>query len=69
MVSIDVDLPLEIDDEFWSSPDKYGFSAALGQPTDRPSIVAAFNVYAKLSLIYDCVIRNLVSQLTTWMIP
>lgn len=61
ILSIDVGLPLEIDDEFWSPPDENNHSIPLRQPDGQPSIISAFNVYARVSLIYDWVIRTLVS--------
>ncbi|KAF8515276.1 hypothetical protein JB92DRAFT_2915183, partial [Gautieria morchelliformis] len=56
---IDIDLPLEIDDEYWSPPGDHGHSILVGQPADQPSIITAFNVYAKLSQIYHWVMRTL----------
>ncbi|KAF8578958.1 hypothetical protein K439DRAFT_1620942 [Ramaria rubella] len=57
--SIDVGLPLEIDDEYWSTPDANGTSGSLGQPAKRPSTISGFNVYVELSAIYDWTMRSL----------
>ncbi|KAF9501530.1 hypothetical protein BDN71DRAFT_1492196 [Pleurotus eryngii] len=44
----DVDLPLEVDDDYWENEDP---SLAFKQPSDKPSKVAFFNSWAKLSQI------------------
>ncbi|OAX39998.1 hypothetical protein K503DRAFT_715433 [Rhizopogon vinicolor AM-OR11-026] len=52
----DVDLPLEVDDEYWEpeDPDK-----AFQQPPGKPSKIAAFNSYLKLTKISAYALRTI----------
>ncbi|KAI6040273.1 fungal-specific transcription factor domain-containing protein [Pisolithus marmoratus] len=52
----DVDLPLEVDDEYWETEDP---EHAFQQPPGKPAKVAAFNSYLKLTRIAAYALRNL----------
>jgi hypothetical protein len=55
--SIDVDLPLEVDDEYWTTPDP---SQAFQQPADKPAQVTAFINLLKLGSIVAYVLQTIV---------
>ncbi|KAF9241629.1 fungal-specific transcription factor domain-containing protein [Melanogaster broomeanus] len=52
----DVDLPLEVDDEYWEPEDA---EKAFQQPPDKPSRIAAFNSYLKLTKIAAYAMRTI----------
>ncbi|KAF8844397.1 hypothetical protein BDN67DRAFT_1008235 [Paxillus ammoniavirescens] len=52
----DVDLPLEVDDEYWETEDA---EKAFQQPPDKPSKIAAFNSYLKLTKIAAYALRTI----------
>lgn len=56
-LSFDVDLPLEVDDEYWEHPD---INLAFRQPTGKPSLVTAFNSWIRLTQITAFAVRTLV---------
>lgn len=56
--SFDVDLPLEVDDEYWETEDP---SAAFQQPLGIPSKVGAFILFIKLSQIVAFAMKTVVS--------
>jgi len=53
--SFDLDLPLEIDDIYWS--DEHGFK----QPSDVPSKITFFNHFIKLTQVVAFTSRTIVS--------
>jgi len=55
--SFDVDLPIEVDDEYWEHPDP---EQMFKQPPGKPSVVAWFNNYLKLSRILAFALRTIV---------
>ena len=57
--SYDLDLPLEVDDEYWevSNP-----AEAFKQPRDVPSKISALNCYIKIGWILGFVQKTLVSM-------
>ena len=57
--SFDLELPLEVDDEYWIDEDP---QLAFRQPPGKPSIVAAFNRFIKLSQMMAFTIRTIVSS-------
>jgi hypothetical protein len=56
--SIDVDLPLEVDDDYWTAPDP---TQAFQQPPDKPSQATAFIKLLKLSSIIAYTLQTIVS--------
>ncbi|KAF8070054.1 fungal-specific transcription factor domain-containing protein [Lyophyllum atratum] len=54
----DVDRPIECDDEYWNPPDP---SLAFRQPADKPSAIAFFNCYLKLTDILARAMRLIYS--------
>jgi hypothetical protein len=52
-----VDLPLEVDDEYWTAPDP---SQAFQQPADKPAQVTAFINLLKLGSIVAYVLQTIV---------
>lgn len=56
-LSFDVDLPLEVDDEYWETEDP---QKAFQQPPGKPAKVAAFNSYLRLTKIAAYALRKLV---------
>jgi hypothetical protein len=56
--SFDLDMPLEVDDEYWENPDP---ALAFRQPPGKPSFVTGFNLWAKLMQICALVLRTFVS--------
>lgn len=55
--SFDVDLPLEVDDEYWETKDP---EKAFQQPPGKPSKIAGFNSYLKLTKISAYALRTIV---------
>jgi hypothetical protein len=56
--SFDLDLPLEVDDEYWSGPN------AWTQPEGVPSTIAGFNHFLRLTQIMAFTVKTVVSHLT-----
>ncbi|KAI0733190.1 fungal-specific transcription factor domain-containing protein [Fomitopsis betulina] len=52
----DLDLPMEVDDEYWESEDP---DLAFRQPAEKPALVTAFVYWARLSQISAFVLRTL----------
>ncbi|EGO25312.1 hypothetical protein SERLADRAFT_437067 [Serpula lacrymans var. lacrymans S7.9] len=52
----DVELPLEVDDEYWEPEDP---AMAFHQPADKPSMIAAFNSHLKLTKIAAYALRTI----------
>ena len=55
--SIDVKLPTECDDEYWTTPEG---ESLFKQPLGKPSKVAAFNCYIRLTQIMTLAHRTIV---------
>lgn len=55
--SYDLDLPLEVDDEFWATEDP---TLAFQQPSGLPSRVTAFNAWIGITQIVGFALRTLV---------
>lgn len=55
--SFDIDLPLEVDDEYWETEDP---SVAFQQPPGLPSKVGAFILFIKLSQIVAFALKTVV---------
>ena len=55
--SIDISLPTECDDEYWTTPDG---EPLFKQPPDKPSKIAAFNCYIRLTQITTQTHRTIV---------
>lgn len=56
----DIDLPLEVDDEFWGTDNaKDGFK----QPEGKPSVIEAFNSRIRLSQVLAFAIRTVVCDM------
>ncbi|KZT28968.1 hypothetical protein NEOLEDRAFT_1057311 [Neolentinus lepideus HHB14362 ss-1] len=51
----DIDLPLEVDDEYWEPPDA---NLAFRQPPGKPSLVTAFNSWVRLTQITAFTVRT-----------
>lgn len=56
--SFDLDMPVECDDEYWTSPDP---DQAFRQPEGKPSTVCYFTLYLKLIQIHAFALRTIVS--------
>ena len=56
-VSLDLDLPVECDDEYWFPNDP---EQPFKQPADKPSVVAYLNCSLKLSQIASFAVRTIV---------
>ncbi|PFH50026.1 hypothetical protein AMATHDRAFT_75846 [Amanita thiersii Skay4041] len=54
----DLDMPLEVDDEYWEHPDP---EQRFRQPPDKPSLVTAFNLYLKLNQVLAFSLRTIYS--------
>lgn len=59
LCSFDVEMPLEVDDEYWIDDDP---QLAFRQPSGKPSLVSAFNYFIKLSRMMAFTIRTIVSR-------
>ena len=57
LISYDADYPLEVDDEYWEHPDPEQW---FKQPTGKPSLVTAFNVFLKLKKLLAFALRAVV---------
>ncbi|EPQ57248.1 hypothetical protein GLOTRDRAFT_38048, partial [Gloeophyllum trabeum ATCC 11539] len=55
----DVDLPSEVDDEYWEHPDP---NLAFKQPAGKPSLVTAFNSWVRLTQLTSFAARTLYSS-------
>lgn len=55
--SIDVELPIVCDDEYWINPDP---NLAFKQPEGKPSTVAYFNCALRLAQIHAFALRTIV---------
>jgi hypothetical protein len=58
IVSFDVDLPIDCDDEYWEHPDP---EKRWKQPPGKPSLVAAFLCTLKLNQVLAFSLRTIVS--------
>jgi hypothetical protein len=54
---MDIDLPLEVDDEYWEHPDP---ALAFQQPAGKPSKVTSFVQTIKLYQILSFALRTIV---------
>ena len=59
MSSFDLELPLEVDDDYWEHPDA---SQAFKQPPGMPSSISFFNCFLKLTQILAFALRTIVSR-------
>jgi hypothetical protein len=57
--SFDLDLPVEVDDEYWENDDA---ALAFQQPPEKPALVASFNSFIRLSQIMAFALITLVSK-------
>lgn len=57
--SLDLDMPTNCDDEYWTHPDP---AQAFKQPATRPSTLAYFNLLLKLVQIHALALRTIVSK-------
>jgi hypothetical protein len=57
-VSFDLDLPLEVDDEYWEG--RQDSEKVFEQPRNIPSRIAAFNHFIKLTQIMAFTMRTMV---------
>lgn len=57
--SFDLDLPLEVDDEYWIPNDPS--QPAFKQPTGKPSIISGFVSFLKITHILAYAMRTIVS--------
>lgn len=55
--SFDIEMPLDVDDEFWQTLDP---EKAFKQPSDRPSLISYFNSFLKLNQILAFALRTIV---------
>ena len=55
--SLDLDLPIEVDDEYWENDDP---DLAFRQPEGKPAVVAGFLEWIKLSHIVAYALKTLV---------
>jgi hypothetical protein len=62
--SFDLDMPLEVDDEFWENDDP---TLAFRQPPGKPSYVTAFNLWVKLTEVISFMMSTIVCQ--TYLLP
>lgn len=63
-VSFDVDLPTEVDDEYWENEHE---SEQFKQPTGKPSTVSYFISLIKLIQILAIALRTIVSRAPTYV--
>ncbi|KAF9493319.1 hypothetical protein BDN71DRAFT_1570031 [Pleurotus eryngii] len=54
----DLDLPMEVDDEYWEHPDP---NQAFKQPPNKPSLVTFFNCYLRLNQVLGIALRTIYS--------
>lgn len=57
--SFDVDLPAEVDDEYWENNDP---TLAFQQPYGKPAKVTFFNSFVKLTHVISTALRTIVSK-------
>lgn len=57
--SIDAELPIECDDEYWETEDP---NKAFVQPPDKPSRITFFNCYLRLNNLLASALKMLVSR-------
>ena len=60
-VSFDLDLPLEVDDEYWEG--RQDSEKIFEQPRNIPSRIAAFNHFIKLTQIMAFTMRTMVCDI------
>ena len=60
LYSIDVELPLEVDDEYWVATDS---QPAFVQPADKPAQATAFVKLLKLSSIISYALQTIVRNI------
>ena len=58
LVSFDLDLPLEVDDEYWEG--RQDSEKIFEQPRNIPSRIAAFNHFIRLTQIMAFTMRTMV---------
>ena len=58
--SLDLDLPIEVDDEYWENDDP---ELAFRQPEGKPAVVSCFIHWIKLSHIIAYALKTLVGYL------
>ena len=59
LISFDLDLPVDCDDEYWDHPDP---EQRFTQPPNRPSSVKFFILYIKLQQVLAFSLRTIVSE-------
>lgn len=59
-LSLDVDLPIEVDDEYWLNDDP---ALAFKQPEGKPSVVVLFNCILRLGRTHGKMLRTIVCEL------
>lgn len=64
-LSLDLDMPLEVDDEYWENDDP---ELAWHQPEGKPSLVSGFVQWIKLSHIIAYALKTLVRRSTVHMV-
>lgn len=57
--SFDLNLPLEVDDEYWTGPN------AWTQPEGVPSTITGFNHFLRLTQIMAFTVKTVVSHVTS----
>lgn len=62
--SYDLDMPAEVDDEYWEHPDP---AMAFRQPPGKPSLISAFNTFIRLNVLLSMALRTIVRIL--WPFP
>lgn len=55
--SYDLDMPVEVDDEYWEHPDP---AMAFRQPPGKPSLISAFNTFIRLNVLLSMALRTIV---------
>ena len=63
--SYDLDLPVEVDDEYWENKCP---KLAFKQPSEKPSLVAAFNSLIKLTRVVSIALRTIVSRYSSTVV-
>jgi hypothetical protein len=56
--SVETDLPLPIDDNFWTPRNADGYSVLQSEPTERSYSLEAFNLYADFSQVYERITKH-----------
>lgn len=57
--SYDLDLPVEVDDEYWENKNP---KLAFQQPSKKPALVAAFNSLIQLTRVVSIALRTIVGR-------